>query len=344
MSGFDLARGIRDHRAFGRRSVATYNSHLANAVHFACLIEDGRALIEPLAWSLLVARGGDPEAETSGDPHDDGVMRDYLDAGWRRIAQGEEDFDILLRVLHDLCHRRKISLSRRDVPAVFWLAPLELPEMPEAPAAPDRAAVLAAMERLAAEGGAEAGAAPGRWFVRHPESNAIWPARLVWQAAGGVGDATDERATEALRGLTRLEFRMLAVDQPGADIAESAESLGRLPAGFEGAERQISRNPRERDAAARRACERHYRGQHDGRLLCEGCGLDFGASYGARGEGFMHFHDLNPPGDAEVAVSVDGVRDLVPLCPNCHAMVHRGPELLGLAELRGLLGRAERQA
>jgi 5-methylcytosine-specific restriction protein A len=34
------------------------------------------------------------------------------------------------------------------------------------------------------------------------------------------------------------------------------------------------------------------------------------------------------------AYAVDPAKDLVPLCPNCHAMVHRGKKLLTISELK----------
>ena len=93
---------------------------------------------------------------------------------------------------------------------------------------------------------------------------------------------------------------------------------------------------RERDpaVAARKRAEVMAR---DGALRCEGCGFDFAAAYGSRGEGFIEVHHLLP-------LSVGGPRatrlsDLVVLCANCHRMVHRREPWLELDQLQGLTAR-----
>ena len=35
--------------------------------------------------------------------------------------------------------------------------------------------------------------------------------------------------------------------------------------------------------------------------------------------------------------NVDPINDLIPLCPNCHAMVHRGSEVLTLDSLKEII-------
>ena len=198
------------------------------------------------------------------------------------------------------------------------------------------AAIRSAMDRVAG-GEVPDGFDQARiWFVRQPESGRLLPAKIVLGMATGLRgrDFTAHQARDQLR---RLGFDVPGPDQSAADVAESPESLAALPPGFEGAERQVTRNIRERDPAARRAAEAYWRGLRGG-LICEGCGLDFGKRYGPRGEGFMHFHHRTPLAEAEGQRVVDGARDLVPLCPNCHAIVHRGEKVLDIEVLRQLLG------
>jgi len=63
----------------------------------------------------------------------------------------------------------------------------------------------------------------------------------------------------------------------------------------------------------------------DGRLKCEvpGCAFDFEATYGPVGKGYAEVHHLQPRGEAEGAVQTR-LEDLVVVCSNCHAMIHRG--------------------
>ncbi len=100
---------------------------------------------------------------------------------------------------------------------------------------------------------------------------------------------------------------------------------------LEGAKRTIRVNAYERDARARKACIQHHG------LSCAACGLSFERRYGARGKGFIHVHHTRPLAGLGKAYRVDPVKDMVPVCPNCHAMLHRGDTALSLATLRSLL-------
>ncbi|MDP2531145.1 HNH endonuclease [Photobacterium damselae subsp. piscicida] len=86
---------------------------------------------------------------------------------------------------------------------------------------------------------------------------------------------------------------------------------------LEGTVTTITVNKYERDRKARSACIKHY--GH----TCQACGFDFGKKYGALGEGFIEVHHLKPIHQIGVEYVVDPVADLVPLCANCHAMIHR---------------------
>jgi 5-methylcytosine-specific restriction protein A len=57
---------------------------------------------------------------------------------------------------------------------------------------------------------------------------------------------------------------------------------------------------------------------------CAACGFSFEAAYGDIGTGFIDVHHVVPPAMLGSGYQLDPVADLVPLCPNCHAMVHRG--------------------
>jgi hypothetical protein len=55
------------------------------------------------------------------------------------------------------------------------------------------------------------------------------------------------------------------------------------------------------------------------------------------GRGFIHVHHLQPLSEAGGGETTDPEKDLVPVCPNCHYMLHRGDNLLSPEELRELL-------
>jgi 5-methylcytosine-specific restriction protein A len=97
----------------------------------------------------------------------------------------------------------------------------------------------------------------------------------------------------------------------------------------EGAVRQVLVNAYERDRAARQACITHYG------LACAVCGLKFEERYGALGAGFIHVHHVVPLSELGPDYKLDPVADLRPVCPNCHAMLHRQRPPLSIEALRG---------
>lgn len=57
--------------------------------------------------------------------------------------------------------------------------------------------------------------------------------------------------------------------------------------------------------------------------ICKGCGLDFKKKYGELGVDFIEVHHLYPISRTDGEHTVDPATELVPLCANCHAMIHR---------------------
>ena len=57
--------------------------------------------------------------------------------------------------------------------------------------------------------------------------------------------------------------------------------------------------------------------------VCKVCGFDFGEVYGPLGQGYIEVHHRLPVSQMGAGYIVNPVRDLVPLCSNCHAAVHR---------------------
>lgn len=85
---------------------------------------------------------------------------------------------------------------------------------------------------------------------------------------------------------------------------------------YEGSKRQLTVDRYERSGQARQVAI----SIHGTRCCC--CGLEFAEMYGDIGEGFIHIHHIVPLGDDKER-KVDPKTDLVPVCPNCHAMLHR---------------------
>ena len=57
--------------------------------------------------------------------------------------------------------------------------------------------------------------------------------------------------------------------------------------------------------------------------VCQVCGFDFEKTYGEIGHEFIHVHHLIPVSQMGENYCVNPTEDLIPVCPNCHAMLHR---------------------
>lgn len=102
----------------------------------------------------------------------------------------------------------------------------------------------------------------------------------------------------------------------------------------EGAKKQVRVNAYERDPKARKACLKHHG------FNCVVCGFNFQSRYGEIGKNFIHVHHLKPLALTDSAYELDPIADLRPVCPNCHAMLHRGESVLSIEELVSKLGAA----
>ncbi|QDU74061.1 HNH endonuclease [Bremerella volcania] len=103
---------------------------------------------------------------------------------------------------------------------------------------------------------------------------------------------------------------------------------------IEGALRRVEVNAYERNPQARRDCIAHYKPK------CVICKFDFGKTYGPVAEGFMHVHHLKPLHELKESYRVDPVKDLRPVCPNCHAVIHLGGSNRSISEVKKMLQKA----
>ena len=86
---------------------------------------------------------------------------------------------------------------------------------------------------------------------------------------------------------------------------------------YEGALMNVRTNKYERNLEARKECIKAKGAK------CSICGFDFEKAYGSIGRGFIHVHHIVPISSIGKEYKLDVVRDLIPVCPNCHAMLHQ---------------------
>ena len=95
-----------------------------------------------------------------------------------------------------------------------------------------------------------------------------------------------------------------------------------------GAKKKIIVNSYERNPAARKKCiEIHG-------LNCAVCNINFEEVYGVIGKGFIHVHHVKPLSEIDTNYNVNPETDLVPVCPNCHAMLHRKEYVISIESLK----------
>jgi 5-methylcytosine-specific restriction protein A len=85
----------------------------------------------------------------------------------------------------------------------------------------------------------------------------------------------------------------------------------------EGAVRKVTVNSYERNGTAREICIMHYG------FKCCVCGFEFENTYGDMGKNYIHVHHIVPVASIKREYKIDPIKDLRPVCPNCHAMLHR---------------------
>ena len=96
----------------------------------------------------------------------------------------------------------------------------------------------------------------------------------------------------------------------------------------EGTIRQIKVNAYERNKEARESCLM-FSG-----YKCQVCGFDFKETYGYIGEDYIQVHHIIPLSEVKPGYKVNPLKDLVPVCPNCHAMLHRKTPPFTISELK----------
>ncbi len=112
-----------------------------------------------------------------------------------------------------------------------------------------------------------------------------------------------------------------------------------ITSGFEGKKKKIYTTTYERNAKLRsKAVIIHG-------TTCAACGFNFETIYGKWGEGYIQVHHLKPLSGRKSEAEVNPTKDLIVLCANCHAMVHRKKvKTLSISQLKTLLFKADESA
>lgn len=129
----------------------------------------------------------------------------------------------------------------------------------------------------------------------------------------------DPRYTEVLRQyrffVKSLQMDLAPIPVPGEENDFAPDS--------EGVEHQYNLTKKERNPDLRRKCIEYYKKQWYGHIHCICCGFNFSKAYGDIGGDYIEIHHVNPHHSFDGEHVVDPTKDLIPLCSNCHSMIHR---------------------
>lgn len=149
----------------------------------------------------------------------------------------------------------------------------------------------------------------------------------VLGVAFGPNDFKGGLKSKCFRTILRNGFTIVTKGDthPFPNEVQSSESY------TEGAVQQVLVNRYERDTEARAKSIGHHG------LSCKVCRFNFEATYGSVGNAFIHVHHLIPLSQIRKSYEVNPITDLIPVCPNCHAMLHKRLPPYTVQELKSLL-------
>ena len=153
---------------------------------------------------------------------------------------------------------------------------------------------------------------PRQWRILALEGAGSTTKKFFWQLR-----------PEVVKALEELGFTGESALEKDERAASSALTEGNLSASY--------KEIRHRNAIARERCLAYHG------LVCKVCKLDFGLTYGPEFRDCIHVHHLNPMAQADSVRAVNPETDLVPVCPNCHAVIHAQGEVRSLEVVRDFL-------
>ena len=161
-----------------------------------------------------------------------------------------------------------------------------------------------------------------KWFKkvgRNNRKHAELKGKLE-EFASSIGKKISKKTWDGTGGVY-----LLSEEYAGTDYPDEVSSSGLI----EGAVKQVTVNAFERSDQARSKCIELF-----GAKCCV-CDFEFENLYGKElGAGFIHVHHLVDISTIGKAYVVDPKKDLRPVCPNCHAMLHKRKPAMRPKDLR----------
>ena len=103
--------------------------------------------------------------------------------------------------------------------------------------------------------------------------------------------------------------------------------------------KKITVNAYERDPKKRQECiDAHGSKGYN----CAICKFNFEKIYGNIGKEYIHVHHEKPLSEINKKYKINPAKDLIPVCPNCHAMLHKREPMYSIDEIKKLIKKNKR--
>ena len=81
----------------------------------------------------------------------------------------------------------------------------------------------------------------------------------------------------------------------------------------------------------KKACLEYYG------AICDICGFDYGYTYGEAYENMIEVHNIHQQDSEEILPNTDPVKDLIPVCCNCHKVIHSKQPPINVDDMRNMV-------
>ena len=123
---------------------------------------------------------------------------------------------------------------------------------------------------------------------------------------------------------------LFALIQGNTNVGFAPSARNEIKLYVEGKLRKTANQTYDRNPTARQACIDHY--GYD----CAVCGFNFEKAYGTVGAKYIEVHHLKQIADIGGEYLIDPIRDLRPVCANCHHTLHKTRPPICIEELHKL--------
>ncbi|QBH97259.1 HNH endonuclease [Limnobaculum zhutongyuii] len=167
--------------------------------------------------------------------------------------------------------------------------------------------------------------------VCNPNDDAVWD--LPWRSVGleiskGMLSINKGNIESDMYHIELWTSRMAAAIISLLPLEETVDDFLEVFGLPEGAKMSIEVNRYERDRRNRAAALAIHG------YTCSGCDLNMEEKYGNIAAGIIEVHHVKPISELGADYIIDPINDLIPLCPNCHAVVHKCSPPLSIIALR----------